>query len=82
MLEFLKSETFKIVGSAIIGIGIMAVLKPVCQSNDCRVLKAPPVEEITKSTYQIGQKCYKFETSNKDCPKEGVIEPFKQGLGA
>jgi hypothetical protein len=76
LFDFIKSDGFKVAGSAILGIGVMAVLKPGCRSGECRILKAPPLEEVTKSTYQIGQKCYKFETTQIECPKLGVIEPF------
>jgi len=76
--EFLKSESFKIMGSTILGIGVMAVLKPGCRSTDCRIQKAPPVEEVTKTTYQIGQTCYQFQTQQMECPKQGVIEPFSR----
>jgi hypothetical protein len=80
MFEFMKSETFKVVGSTVLGIGIMAAIKPMCRTDDCKVQKAPPVEEIMKSTYQIGQKCYKFKTNHADCPAKGSIEPFLSGI--
>jgi hypothetical protein len=77
MFGFLKTETFKIVGSALLGVGLVAALKPVCKGPDCIEKKAPPVDEVSKSTYQIGSKCFKFKTLQITCPKEGsVIEPF------
>jgi len=76
MFEFLKSEGFKIVGSAILGIGFMAVLKPVCKGSNCTVQKAPSVEEVTRSTYHLSGKCYQFKTTLIECPKSGIIEPF------
>lgn len=77
MFEFLKSEGFKVVGSLILGIGLVAVFKPVCKGTDCIKQKAPSVDEIVKSTYQLGQKCYQFKTQTLVCPEKGVIEPFK-----
>lgn len=77
MFEFLKSEGFKVVGSAILGIGLMAVLKPVCKGSNCIIQKAPSVEEVTRSTYQLGTKCYQFKTTQLTCPEGGVIEPFR-----
>jgi hypothetical protein len=76
MFEFLKSESFKIIGSAVIGVGIVAVLKPICKGDECIIQKAPAVDEVTKSTYQIGSKCYKFTTTQLKCPERGIIEPF------
>jgi hypothetical protein len=77
MFEFLKSEGFKVVGSAILGVGLMAVLKPMCRGPSCVVQKAPSVDEVTRSTYQVGSKCYQFKTSVITCPEKGVIEPFR-----
>jgi hypothetical protein len=76
MFEFLKSEAFNIVGSMIIGIGIMAVFKPACKEN-CEIRKAPAVEEVVNTTYQIGTKCYQFKTTETVCPETGVIESFQ-----
>jgi hypothetical protein len=77
MFEFLKSEGFKVIGSAILGIGLMAVLKPMCRGPNCIIQKAPSVEEVTRSTYQLGSKCYQFKTTQITCPETGVIEPFR-----
>jgi hypothetical protein len=76
MFEFLKSETFKSLGSLILGVGLMAILKPMCKGDDCIIQKAPPVDEVVKSTYQIGSKCYQFKTQQIVCPERGAIEPF------
>ena len=77
MFEFLKSEGFKVVGSAILGVGLMAVLKPMCKGPNCIIQKAPSVDEVTRSTYQLGSKCYQFKTTQITCPERGVIEPFR-----
>jgi hypothetical protein len=77
MFEFIKTEMYNTVFSIIIGIGLVAVLKPGCRDTACSIKKAPPVDEVTKKTYQIGDKCYKFKTSNIECPSKGVIEPFE-----
>ena len=76
MFGFLKSETFNVIGSFIIGMGIIAVLKPVCKGTECIIQKAPSVSEVVGSTYQIGSKCYQFKTTQIDCPERGIIEPF------
>lgn len=80
MFEFLKTEGFSIGGSFIIALGIMAILKPGCRGDTCRILKAPPLEEVTKSTYQVGEKCYQFKTETVTCPKDGFIESFQQDV--
>jgi len=54
----------------------MSLLRPLCNGPECIVQKAPPVDEVNKTTYQLGSKCYQFRSAPVDCPKEGVIEPF------
>jgi hypothetical protein len=80
MFEFLKSKRFDYVFSFILGLGIMALMKPVCRGTECRVQKAPPLEEVTKTTYQYGAKCYQFKSEIAECKPSGVIEPFQQRL--
>ena len=35
------------------------------------------IHEVANTVYHIGSKCYKFETVQLDCPKEGAIEAFQ-----
>ena len=77
MFEFLKSKTFHLIGSFVVGFGIVAVFRKQCAGPDCLIQKAPPVNEVTKTTYQIGQKCYQFKTESATCTNSGVIEPFQ-----
>jgi hypothetical protein len=77
MFEFIKTEAYNVAFSIIIGIGIVAVFKPGCRDNGCAIKRAPPVDEVVKTTYQIGSKCYKFKTENIECPAKGIVEPFE-----
>lgn len=81
MFEFLRTERFSMIFSFILGVGCMALLKPVCTTNECRVQKAPPYDEVTKSTYQLGSDCYKFDSKAIQCPENGVIESFEMREG-
>ena len=76
MFEFLKSKQFNIAFSFLIGLGLMALLRPICRGAECMIQKAPPLDEVNKTTYQLGSKCYQFRSVTIDCPKDGVIEAF------
>jgi hypothetical protein len=78
MFEFLKTESFSMIFSFVVGLGCMALLKPMCAGADCRIQKAPPYEEVKKSTYQLGQDCFQFQAEPIACPSKGVIEPFQR----
>jgi len=76
LADVLKTETFAIGFSFLIGVGIWAILKPVCKGDSCSIIKAPPVKDFDGKTFRIGQACYKFTAKSKECPAEGYIEPF------
>ena len=78
MFNFLKTDSFDNVFSFILALGCMALLKPICTGKECQIQKAPPLDEIKGTTYQIGSKCYQFEVQHKECPETGAIEPFQR----
>ena len=78
LADLLKSETFNIAFSLLLGIGLWAVLRPTCTSDSCAKIKAPPIKEFDGNTFRLGDTCYKFKAKTKECPKEGYIEPFNQ----
>jgi hypothetical protein len=67
MFGFVKSEKYSLAFSFILGVGIMAVLKPVCKDADCLKREPANPEEVAKTTYQIGSKCYQFKTRDAAC---------------
>lgn len=74
--DILKSKGFNKVFSFLLGLGLIAILRPVCKGDACITLKAPPANEVNKATYQLGNKCYQFRVENTECPQNGVIEAF------
>lgn len=77
MFGFLKTERFKILSSFLLGVAVLAVMKHPAAAES-QIVKAPPLEEVKTSTYQLGSKCYQFTAQPTTCPAEGVIEPFQQ----
>ena len=78
MFVFLKTESFNVIFSFVLGLGCIALLKPACDGAECRIQKAPPYEEVKTSTYQMGAECYQFHAQPIACPNKGVIEPFER----
>jgi hypothetical protein len=74
--DFLKSKQFNFVFSVLIGLGLAAILRPACKGDKCVVMKAPQLNEIKNSTFQLGSKCYQFTAETVDCPTQGVVEAF------
>ena len=76
MYEILKTEKFAMIFSFMIGFGIVAIAMPMCKGDECFIKKAPSVEEMKSSTFQIGKKCFQFVPETVQCPAKGVIEAF------
>jgi hypothetical protein len=75
--DILKSKKFNFVFSVLLGLGLAAILRPVCKGDQCLTLKAPPVHEVETATYQLGSRCFQFKVDSRECPKGGkVIEAF------
>ena len=78
MFEFLQTESFNVIFSFVLGLGCIALLKPVCTGTECSIQKAPPYEEVKTATYQLGKDCFQFRAEPISCPNKGVIEPFER----
>jgi hypothetical protein len=77
IIDALKSEFSGMIISFIFGMAIVMIVAPICHGKGCIVVKAPPIHELKESVYQIGNKCYKFDTITLDCPASGAVEPFE-----
>ncbi len=77
MFEVLRTEKFALMFSFIVGFGLTTlILIPVCKGDQCFIKKAPSPDEMKKSTYRIGSKCYQFTPEVLKCPQKGAIETF------
>jgi hypothetical protein len=78
--DLMKSEWFHTLFSLLLGIGIVAILRPTCKGEACTVAKAPPPADWNGFVYRLGEKCYEFSTAVIECPKAGTgaaaIESF------
>jgi hypothetical protein len=81
MYDILKTEKFALIFSFILGFGIPVLFIPMCKGETCFVKKAPSVEDMKKSTFRIGSKCYQFKPEFVDCPADGAIEAFQVWRG-
>ena len=76
MLKFFETKEFHMFFSIIIGIALVSLFRPLCKGDECRIVKAPPLNEVEKTTYKIGAKCYQFKTHTTECSDTGIIESY------
>ena len=67
--KFVHTYTGKIIMSIILGIGLATLFRTVCKGKNCRIISAPPIEEIEDQTYKFDEKCYKLEKNAINCEK-------------
>ena len=56
--------------SFLIGFGIAAMFRPLCNGPECIVLHGPPVKDVIDKVYQLGGGCVEFSTEVVECPKD------------
>ena len=69
ILRSMHTNLGKIIISIILGIGLASLFRKACQSRSCLVFEAPPLEEVSKSTYQHDGRCYRFTEKSVACDK-------------
>jgi hypothetical protein len=67
--KFVHSNTGKIIMSILLGIGLATFFRAVCKGKQCRIVSAPPMEEIEDQIYKFDNKCYKLEKNTIKCDK-------------
>jgi hypothetical protein len=77
IIGVLKNPLFGSIVSFMLGLAIVVIIAPICHGRECMIVRAPPIHEVRDSIYHIASKCYKFDTVQMECPKEGVIEAFE-----
>jgi hypothetical protein len=79
MFEFLKSDRFSYFFSFVLGLALVTLFQPVCTGPTCERHKAPSPDDMKKTTYKMGSKCYQFRAETQKCPEPPtkVIEAFE-----
>ena len=62
-----KSKAGKNIISIIVGLGIAALFRKVCNDRDCIIIKGPPIENVINKVYGFYGKCYKYKTKSTSC---------------
>lgn len=74
--KFVHSYTGKIVMSMLLGIGLATFFRAVCKGTSCRILSAPPIQEIDGQTYRFNDKCYKMDKNAINCSSDKITVNF------
>ena len=74
--KFVHSSTGKIMMSIILGLGLATFFRAVCKGKQCRIIRAPPLEELDDQIYRFDDKCYEFKKNPVKCDSNKNIIQF------
>ena len=67
--KFVHSNTGKIIMSILLGIVLATLFRAACKGQKCRIISAPPLEELEDQVYKFDDKCYTLEKTAINCDK-------------
>jgi hypothetical protein len=73
--KFINSKTGKIMMSVLLGFGLATFFRAACEGNNCKFIRAPPMEDLDDQTYRFNNKCYKMVKNPVKCSsKTNIIQ--------
>jgi len=69
--RLLYNKNGQICVSVLLGLGLASVFRRVCNDNQCRVLRAAPMENIKNKVFKVGDRCVKYIPYPIDCTAQG-----------
>ena len=70
--DILSSKLGAICLSIILGLGLAAVFRQVCNGDSCIIIKGPDTGDINKYYYKIDEDCFKYTPYVTSCENNGV----------
>lgn len=68
--KFINSQQGKYLMSILLGLGLATLFRTVCKGSKCKIIKAPPMEEIDGKIYKFDDKCYEIKTNPIKCDSQ------------
>ena len=65
--KFMNTQQGKYLMSILLGLGLATLFRTVCKGTRCKIMKAPPMEEIDGQIYKYDGKCYEMKTNSITC---------------
>jgi hypothetical protein len=75
--KFLNTKTGRIIMSILLGFGLATCFRAICKGDNCKLIHAPPMEELDEQIYKFDNKCYKMIKNPVKCNSNKNIVNFK-----
>ena len=78
--KIIHSNAGCIVISVLLGVGLATMFRKACNSRNCMVFYAPPLNKIKNKTFKYNDKCFTFKEKGVTCNKSKKIIEFEPNL--
>ena len=68
--EAINTDFGSIIISVILGLGLAALFRKICEDDNCIILVAPKNDFIKENTFKFEDGCYRFEPEITNCEKK------------
>ena len=75
--KFVHTETGRVLMSILLGFGLASLFRAVCRGDNCRVFRAPPIEDVKDKIYRMDEKCVKYVPVATKCSMNAKIIEFE-----
>lgn len=69
LVNIMDDKTGSTIVSIILGLGLAAIFRKVCDDKKCVVIRSPNTDDLEKYYYQVQGDCYKYVPENVSCKK-------------
>lgn len=69
LTEIIETKYGSVIVSTLLGLGIAALFRRVCEDKQCIVVKSPDYEDIERYYYKVNDECYKYKQMESACSK-------------
>jgi hypothetical protein len=67
--KLINTRLGSIIFSVILGLGLAALFRQVCNGQDCLIINGPKFDDIKKYFYKIDDDCFKYTPYVTACDK-------------
>jgi len=72
VLDLLQTKNGQIFLSIILGLGLAAIFRKVCDDNNCMIIEGPPINEVENKIFKKDNKCFRYKSKSETCTKDAI----------
>lgn len=65
--KVLDNNAGQIMISVLLGLGLAALFRKVCDNDNCIIINSPPKEEIESKVFSMNNRCYRYKPESTQC---------------